>query len=253
MQFYHIRGKRNRNRSYSCCRSINRPIINNPSVVGQVVFGVEGRPLRDGQGFALVNGEALVQGNIAVHGAFRTVKDDAAVGAGTGTNNDSITEIVKIGIRCLDPACFSVHDRIFADRQTGSGTGGLRRSHIKPYPIAALSTAGGQAATVDGKRELRGVGGSYAGLHIDAGVARIGLSSLCIDGSVYNGQGGVVCSAFDIYSVIRTRYFQAAIVFTRNSQGGVCTKDRRAYLCIHKNPMVACDGILANQFDSQGN
>lgn len=74
----------------------------------------------------------------------------------------------------------------------------MRLSHIKQYPIIASSAAGGQAAAVDGKRDIRGVGGACAGLHTDAGVARIGLSSLCIDGSVFNGQGGVACSAYDM-------------------------------------------------------
>lgn len=35
-------------------------------------------PLWDGQGFALVNGEVILQSHIAVDGTFRAVKDDAA-------------------------------------------------------------------------------------------------------------------------------------------------------------------------------
>ena len=119
-------------------------------------------------------------------------------------------------------------------------------SHNKLYPIPACAAAGGQAAAIDGKGEVWRIFGASAGLHTDTGVARIGLSSLCIDGSVFNGHGGIACSAFDKYSVKRTRYFQADIVFTRNSQGGVCTIAVLAYLCIHINPIVACDGIIAN-------
>ena len=52
--------------------------IHNGTVVSQFVIGVEGRPLRDGQGLALGNGEALVQGHIAVHGAFLVVEYDTS-------------------------------------------------------------------------------------------------------------------------------------------------------------------------------
>ena len=127
----------------------------------------------------------------------------------------------------------------------------MRRSHIKQYPITASSAAGGQAAAVDRKRDIRGVGSVVAGHHIDAG-GIIVIGAAC-DSDILDVQGGVACSAFDIYSVIRTRYFQAAIVITHNSQGGVCTIAGRVYLCIHINSKGACDGILANQFDGQGN
>ena len=139
---------------------------------------------------------------------------------------------------------------MIGDGQAGDGAGSLKCSHIKLYSLTACVAAGGQAAAIDGKGELRGAGGSYAGVHIDAGgISAIGAAC---DSDILDVQGGVACSAFDKYSVIRTRYFQAAIAFTRNSQGGVCTIAVRAHLCIHINPIVACDGILANQFDSQG-
>ena len=87
----------------------------------------------------------------------------------------------------------------------------MRRSHIKQYPITAFSAAGGQAAAIDFKGELRGAGSVHAGLHIDASVARKGISSLCHDRRVVDVQGSTACSAFDINSVIRTRNFQASI------------------------------------------
>ena len=124
-------------------------------------------------------------------------------------------------------------------------------SHIKQYPITVSSAAGGQAAAVDRKRDIRGVGSVVAGHHIDAG-GIFAIGAAC-DSDILDVQGGVACSAFDIYSVVRTRYLQTAIVFTRNSQGGVCTIAGRVYLCIQKNPIGACDGIRANQFDGQGN
>ena len=127
----------------------------------------------------------------------------------------------------------------------------MRRSHIKPYPITASGAAGGQAAAVDFKGELRGAGSVHAGHHIDAG-GIFAIGAAC-DSGFLDVQGGVACSAFDTYSVVRTRYLQTAIVFTRNSQGGVCTIAGRVYLCIQKNPIGACDGIRANQFDGQGN
>ena len=48
------------------------------TIVGQLSAGVEGRPIRDGQGLAALNFKVILQFHLAVHGAFRAVKDDAA-------------------------------------------------------------------------------------------------------------------------------------------------------------------------------
>ena len=147
------------------------------------------------------------------------------------------------------------HDGIVTDGQAGGGIGGVRRrSHIKLYPIIALACAGGQAAAIDSKGELRGAGGVTTGLHTYAGVAIIGGTTACHDRRVFDGKGGIACSAFDVYSVRRTRNFQSAVIAAiSDEKQGICADYCLSLLCIHINPIVACDGIHANQFDSQGN
>ena len=99
--------------------------------------------LADGQALALANGDVLLQGHIAVHGAILAVKDDTAV-AFVAVRADLN---VSAGI-IADPA-IGPHDGVAADGHCGCAVAGPATAK-NIFNSSSLST-GGQFPAVYGK------------------------------------------------------------------------------------------------------